>query len=197
MKTAPDIIKEVTVTNKEFIKVMTQLGYRNESNSERYRFVNDKYNSIVHLPPLPLEDLVQKEYLAIYSYQLYMQGVIRQEENLVKKIQLNRVKKSPPPVSGRMIPSIINEVTVTNGELMRVLTQLGYTKEMGDKIYRFTNEKYKSMVDLPIRPLDEAVQKIYLATYSYRLYMQGVIRYEENLIKKVQQNRLKRRNTSA
>ncbi len=196
MKAAPNIIKEVSVTNKEFIKVMTQLGYRNESDGERYHFVNDKHHSIVDLPPLPLDDLVQKEYLAIYSYQLYMQGVIKSEENLVRKVQLNRVKKSNHSMSGRTPPSIINEVTVTNNELMRVLKQLGYRKETDDIKHRFINEKYNSIVDLPIRPLDEAVQKIYLATSSYRLYMQGVIRYEENLIKKVQQNRMKKRSTS-
>lgn len=197
MKTTPNIIKEVSVTNKEFIKVMTQLGYRNESNEERYHFVNDKYNSIVDLPPLSLDEIVQKEYLAIYSYQLYMQGVIKEEENLVKKIQLNRIRKSNHSTGRRITPSIVNEVTVTNGELMRVLTQLGYHKETDEIKHRFINDKYKSIVDLPVRPLDEIVQKIYLANYSYRLYMQGVIKQEENLIKKVLQNRLKKRSLSA
>ena len=93
MKTALSIIKKSSVTNKELIIVLTQLGFRNESTDDRYHFVNDKYNSIVDLPPLALDDLVRKEYLAIYSYQLYMQGVIRYEENLIKKVQQNRLKR--------------------------------------------------------------------------------------------------------
>ena len=93
MKTAPSIIKEVVVTNNEIIKVLTQLGYRNESSDERYHFVNDRYKSVVDLPLRPLDEPVQKEYLAIYSYQLYMQEVIKSEDNLIKKVQQNRLKK--------------------------------------------------------------------------------------------------------
>ena len=93
MKTAPNIIKEVVVTNNEIIKVLTQLGYRNESTDERYHFVNDRYKSIVDLPLRPLDEGVQKEYLAIYSYQLYMQEVIKQEDSLIKKVQQNRLKR--------------------------------------------------------------------------------------------------------
>ena len=93
MKFAPSIIKEVTVTNAELIKVLTQLGYRNESNEERYHFVNDKYKSAVDLPLNPLDAVVRHQFLAIYSYQLYMQGVIKDEENLVKKVLQNREKK--------------------------------------------------------------------------------------------------------
>lgn len=93
MKTAPSIIKEVVVTNNEIIKVLIQLGYRNESSDERYHFVNDRYKSVVDLPLRPLDEAVQKEYLAIYSYQLYMQEVIKAEENLIKKVLQNRLKK--------------------------------------------------------------------------------------------------------
>ena len=93
MKEAPSIIKEVIVTYGEIAKVLTQLGYRNESNEERYHFVNDKYKSMIDLPPYPLEDVVRHQFLAIYSYQLYMQGIIKDEENLVKKILQNRAKR--------------------------------------------------------------------------------------------------------
>jgi hypothetical protein len=93
MKVAPSIINEVVVTNDALISVLTQLGYRNETNEERYHFINDKHKSIVDFPLRPLEDVVQKEYLAIYSYQLYMQGVIKEEESLLRKIQQNLMKK--------------------------------------------------------------------------------------------------------
>ena len=92
----------------------------------------------------------------------------------------------------RTPPDIIKQVPITYGELIDVLTKLGYHKEFDGKNNRFINEKYKSFVVLPVRALDEMVEKIYVAAFSYQLYMQGVIREEENLVKKVQQNRLKK-----
>lgn len=87
------IFVEVAVSNREFIKVLTQIGFRDESNEESYRFVNDKYDSIIVLPVSSLDDAVRRIDIAGYSYQLYMQGVIKDEENLVKKVLKNRQKK--------------------------------------------------------------------------------------------------------
>ena len=95
MTSPSKIFVEVSVTNQELMKVLMQIGFRNESSEEDYRFVNDKYNSIVVLPVRPLDEAVQRMYLASYSYQLYLQGVIRDEENLVKKVLQNRTKGSP------------------------------------------------------------------------------------------------------
>jgi predicted RNA binding protein YcfA (HicA-like mRNA interferase family) len=94
MTTPSKIFVEVSVTNNEFIKVLTQLGYRSELTEERYCFVNDKYDSIVVVPAHPLDEPVQRIYVANYSYQLYMQGVIKDEESLVKMVQKNRAKTS-------------------------------------------------------------------------------------------------------
>jgi hypothetical protein len=93
MRTPLSLIDEVTVTNSELIKVLIQLGYRDESTDTKYRFVNDTHNSIVELPSHPLEEAVRKVDLDIYSYRLYMQGVTKQEENLIKKVQKNRSGK--------------------------------------------------------------------------------------------------------
>ncbi len=93
MRTPLSLIDEVTITNSELIQALIQLNYRDESTDKKYRFVNDKYNSIVELPLLPLEEAVRKVDLDIYSYRLYMQGVIKQEENLIKKAQKNRARK--------------------------------------------------------------------------------------------------------
>jgi hypothetical protein len=91
MRTPLNLIDEVTVTNSELIKVLIQLGYRDESSDRKYRFVNDSHNSIVELPLRTPEEAVRKVDLDIYSYRLYMQGVTQQEENLIRKIQKNRV----------------------------------------------------------------------------------------------------------
>ena len=93
MRTPLSLIDEATVTNAELIKVLIQLGYRDESTDIKYRFVNDTHNSIVELPFLALEENVRKVDLDIYSYRLYMQGVTKQEENLIRKIQKNRVNR--------------------------------------------------------------------------------------------------------
>jgi hypothetical protein len=93
MRTPLSLVDEVTITNSELIKTLIQLNYRDESTDKKYRFVNDKYNSIVELPLQPLDEAVRKVDLDIYSYRLYMQGVIKQEENLIKKAQKNRSRK--------------------------------------------------------------------------------------------------------
>ncbi len=93
MTSPSKIFVEESVTNRELMKVLSQIGFRDESNEEDFRFVNDKYNSIIVLPVRPLDEAVQRMYLASYSYQLYLQGVIRDEENLVKKVLQNRAKR--------------------------------------------------------------------------------------------------------
>lgn len=94
MRTPPDIINQVPITYGEFIEVLTNLGYVKEFDGKNNRFINDKYKSLVLLPVRPSEEILEKVYTAAASYQLYMQGVIKQEENLVKKVQQNRLKKS-------------------------------------------------------------------------------------------------------
>jgi predicted RNA binding protein YcfA (HicA-like mRNA interferase family) len=94
-------------------------------------------------------------------------------------------------------PRIYIDVPVTFGEMIQVLTKLGYHQEFDGKHNRFVNEKYKSMVILPVSPLDETVQRIDVAAASYRLFLQGVIKEEENLIRMIQKNRLKKSKNDA
>jgi hypothetical protein len=88
-------------------------------------------------------------------------------------------------------PRIYVEVPVTYGEMIEVLTKLGYQQEFDGKHNRFVNEKYKSMIMLQACPMDEIVERIDVAAASYRLYLQGVIKEEENLILMIQKSRLK------
>jgi hypothetical protein len=89
-------------------------------------------------------------------------------------------------------PRIYIEVPVTYGEMSQVLTKLGYHQEFDGKHNRYINEKHKSMVILPARPIDEIVERIDVAAASYRLFLQGVIKEEENLVRMIQKNRLKK-----
>ena len=77
----------------------------------------------------------------------------------------------------------------SNQEFIKVLTQLGFREESTERHWRFVNNEHKSEVVFPIRPLNEAVPRIYVAEFSYRLYMQEVIKEGEDLVKKVLQNR--------
>lgn len=94
-------------------------------------------------------------------------------------------------------PRIISEIPVTYGEMIEVLTKLGYSQESDGKGNRYVNDKHKSMVLLPIGAPDEILDKLYVAIASYRLYMQGVIKEEESLIYMIQKNRLKKRKKGA
>lgn len=89
-------------------------------------------------------------------------------------------------------PRIIAEVPVTYGEMIEVLTKLGYSQEFDGKNNRYVNEEYKSVVLLPVRSLSEILEKVYVAIASNHLYMQGVIKQEESLIYMIQKNRLKK-----
>jgi signal recognition particle subunit SEC65 len=90
------------------------------------------------------------------------------------------------------LPRIFIEVPVTYREIIEVLTKLGYHPEFDGKYNRYINEKYKSIVILPNQGLDETMEIVDVAVYARRLYRQGVIKEEENLIKKIQANRLKK-----
>lgn len=89
-------------------------------------------------------------------------------------------------------PKIISEVPVTYGEMIEVLTKLGYHQESDGKNIRYVNEKQESFVILPVRSPDEILEKSYIAIYSSRLYLQGIIKEEESLIHMIQKNRLKK-----
>ena len=89
-------------------------------------------------------------------------------------------------------PNLFVEVSVTYGEMIEVLTKLGYHQEFDGKNNRFINEKHKSFVVLPVRPLDETLERMYVAAYSSRLYLQGVIKNEESLVRTIMKNRLKK-----
>jgi hypothetical protein len=92
----------------------------------------------------------------------------------------------------RPVPSIFVEVPVTYGEMIEVLTKLGYHQEFDGKNNRYVNEKQGSFVLLPLNAADAILEKAYVAAYSSRLYLQGVIKEEESLIYMIQKNRLKK-----
>ena len=89
-------------------------------------------------------------------------------------------------------PNLFVEVSVTYGEMIEVLTKLGYHQEFDGKNNRFINETHKSFVVLPVRSLNETLERMYVAAYSSRLYLQGIIKDEESLVRAIIKNRLKK-----
>ena len=94
-------------------------------------------------------------------------------------------------------PNIYIEVPITYEELNNALIKLGFQLSVEDKNHRFTNDDFKSMVLLPNRSADAIVERIYVASYSYRLFLQGVIKHEEDLIKLILKTRLKKNQSSS
>ena len=92
---ATHVYKELNVTYGEVAQALKQLGYRDESNQAYFRFVNDTYESELLLPVRPLDTFFVKANTVGFSNLLFMQGVIKDPDNLVKLIEKNRV---PVPV---------------------------------------------------------------------------------------------------
>jgi hypothetical protein len=94
-------------------------------------------------------------------------------------------------------PRIISEVPVTYGEMIEVLTKLGYHQEFDGKNNRYVNEKHDSYVLLSVKSPEVILEKVYVAVYSSLLYGQGIIKEEESLIYMIQKNRLKKNKKTA
>jgi hypothetical protein len=105
MTTPPRIFVEVPVTYGEMIEVLTKLGYHQEFDGKNNRYVNDTHNSFVLLPVRPLDEILEKIYVAVTSSRLYLQGVIKEEENLIRMIQKNRLKKSAKSAKAVQVPA--------------------------------------------------------------------------------------------
>jgi predicted DNA binding CopG/RHH family protein len=85
------VYNEISATYGEVAWALKKLGFQDVSTSEKFRFVNDKHNSEVKLPARLLDAPFAKANLAGYSYQLYMQGVIKHTDDLAKQIEKNRL----------------------------------------------------------------------------------------------------------
>jgi predicted DNA binding CopG/RHH family protein len=84
------VYNEISATYGEVALALKKLGFQDVSTSEHFRFMNEKHNSEVKLPARLLDAPFAKANLAGYSYQLYMQGVIKHIDNFAKLIEKNR-----------------------------------------------------------------------------------------------------------
>ena len=84
------VYKEIIANYGEITEALKQLGFQDVSTEKHFRLVNTAHNSEVKLPARPLDAVFSKANLAGYSYQLYMQGVIEEYDDLAKLIEKNR-----------------------------------------------------------------------------------------------------------
>ena len=70
-----------------------------------------------------------------------------------------------------------NDISATYGEVALALKNLGFIDVSTSEHFRFVNEKEKSEIKLPARPLDDPFSKSNMIGYSYILYMQGIIKH--------------------
>ncbi len=92
---------------------------------------------------------------------------------------------------------IYRKANITNQEFMTMLHKLGFTDVSDNQQFRFIHTKKNSEITLPIRPLSEYVQRVYLAAYAYRLYMQGIIKNEDAFMTMLDKMHLKNPQKSA
>ncbi len=97
--------------------------------------------------------------------------------------------------------NIYKDIQPTYGEWLPILEDLGYQKQVIDFIsiskqkkqqYRLENPQYNSVILLPFLSDNEPVLKAHFASYSHLLYLQGVIEDEQDMAKKIENRRLHR-----
>jgi signal recognition particle subunit SEC65 len=85
------VYKEMSITYGELAQALTELGYTNESDSDHFRYVHKKCASVILLKANPSNRALFKAIISGFSYQLYMQGVIEEYDDLAKLVEKNRL----------------------------------------------------------------------------------------------------------
>ncbi len=85
------VYKEMAITYGELAQALTQLGYKNESDVDYFRYVNKKHDSVILLRANSSNRTLFKAIISGFAYQLSMQGVIEEEDDLAKLVERNRM----------------------------------------------------------------------------------------------------------
>ena len=85
------VYKEMSITYGELAQALSQLGYKNDSDSEHFRYVNKKHDSVILLRANSANRTLFKAIISGFAYQLSMQGVIEEEDDLAKLVEKNRM----------------------------------------------------------------------------------------------------------
>jgi hypothetical protein len=91
--------------------------------------------------------------------------------------------------SYNLATNVYKEMDVTYGEMAQALTQLGFKDESTSELFLFVREARKVEVRLPYRPEDTLFAKINTLGFSNILFMQGIIKHPDNLVKMIEKKR--------
>jgi hypothetical protein len=91
--------------------------------------------------------------------------------------------------SYNLATNVYKEMDVTYGEMAQALTQLGFKDESTSELFLFVREARKVEVRLPYRPDDTLFAKINTLGFSNILFMQGIIKHPDNLVKMIEKKR--------
>ena len=90
------VYKEMAITYGELAQALTQLGYKNESDADHFRYVNKKHDSVISLRANPSNRTLFRAIISGFAYQLSMQGVIEEDDDLAKLVEKNRMASNTP-----------------------------------------------------------------------------------------------------
>ena len=86
------VYKDMIVTYREFFEALKQLGFKDESTEERFRFKKKTLASLINMPIRPLEDAMWTPNFFNYTQSLFLRGDIESPDDLAKMIEKNREK---------------------------------------------------------------------------------------------------------
>lgn len=87
---------------------------------------------------------------------------------------------------------VYKEMDLTYREVAQTLLRLGYQDRSDEQNFRFTNEKFKSEVELPLPKNggEEFVQKALIVGFTYIMAWKGVLKDMDDFAKMVERERL-------
>ena len=92
--------------------------------------------------------------------------------------------------SYNLATNVYKEMDITYGEMAEALTQLGFKDESTSELFLFVREARKVEVRLPFRPQETVFAKINTLGFSNILFMQGILKHPDNVVKMIEKNRL-------
>ena len=92
MRVEIKVYKDMIVTYGEFFEALKQLGFKDESTTERFRFKKKTLASLINMPIRPLEAAMWTPNFFNYTQSLFLRGDIESPDDLAKMIEKNREK---------------------------------------------------------------------------------------------------------
>jgi hypothetical protein len=93
------VYKDMTITYGEFFEALKQLGFKDESTPEYFRFKKKTLASVINMPIRPLKDVMWTPNFFNYSQSLYLREDIESPEDIAKMIEKNRENAKSEMVS--------------------------------------------------------------------------------------------------